>query len=138
MRKCTRVLSVVIVVAVLCSMLSITTYAKSSDFVVENGVLTEYNGTDEKVIIPDNLGITKIGYAAFMHKNTMKFVKVPEGVTELGESSFQNSNNLTSIELPSTLKIIEGNAFLYCNNLVDIEIPQSVTHIGAYAFYNCH
>lgn len=37
--------------------------SNTSDFVIENGVLTKYNGSNENVVIPD--GVTEIGSRAF-------------------------------------------------------------------------
>lgn len=74
------------------------------DFVIENGVLTEYIGQDLNVTIPD--GIKKIGKGAFISYRCRNItsVAIPEGVTEIGDKAFQQLEKLTNVTLPSTLK----------------------------------
>ncbi|MEE3404828.1 MAG: leucine-rich repeat domain-containing protein, partial [Acutalibacteraceae bacterium] len=78
------------------------------DFVIENGVLVKYSGTEGDVIIPD--GITEIGTAAFEDCATLESITIPEGVTKIGTAAFE-----------------------YCAALGRIVIPDSVTEIGVFA-----
>ena len=138
MKKIRKATGTVIILALLLSTLSITSLASNqSDFVVENGVLTEYTGTDANVVIPRDLGITEIGTYAFVHKNTMVSVVIPEGVQVIGISAFQNSNNLTAVQLPSTVTEIGASAFCFCNSLMDIQLPSDLTYLGGIAFEGC-
>lgn len=86
-------------------------FVVKEEFVVEGGVLTEYNGSASKVVIPDNKDITTIGYGVFMNKTGITEVIVPEGVEKLDRA-----------------------AFAYCRDLVKIKLPSTIEHIGDYAF----
>ena len=54
----------------------------NNDFVIENGVLVKYTGTDENVIIPN--GVKKIADCAFIYNKTVKTVVIPDGVEVIG------------------------------------------------------
>lgn len=84
----------------------------SSDFVIENGVLTRYRGPGGDVVIPE--GVTSIDGAAFYKRNDLTSVTIPEGVARIGSITFA-----------------------YCTGLTEITIPASVTSIGEWAFSNC-
>ncbi len=105
------------------------------EFVVEDGVLTSYNGTDEEIVIPENLGITEIGDNAFSGKN-IKTIKIPSGVVRIGDRAFYNCSSLQNIELPYGLEDIGDNAF-ESSGLTRIVLPGTVKQIGAYAFRYC-
>ena len=51
----------------------------ASDFVIENGVLTAYTGTDANVVIPE--GVTKIGDRVFSENTTITNVSLPSTLT---------------------------------------------------------
>ena len=76
----------------------------------ENGVLTNYKGTDTEVVIPD-------------------------GVTAIGLEVFYSNFNLVSITIPNSVTSIEVAAFCNCINLANVIIPNSVTSIGDSAFF---
>ena len=65
-------------------------YAQSeaSDFEVVNGVPVAYHGAGGSVVIPDDLGITKIGDNAFYQNASITSVSIPEGVAEIGNNAF--------------------------------------------------
>ncbi len=62
-----------------------------SDFTVDGGVLTKYNGKGGEVIIPD-------------------------GVTEIGKGAFTWSSGVTGVTLPLSLKKIEWYSFFECGS----------------------
>ena len=82
------------------------------EFVIENGVLTKYNGPGGDVI-------------------------VPEGVEKIEHSVFDNCVKLTGVTLPESLLAIEFHAFMDCRNLAEITIPKNVRKIGPWAFFYC-
>ena len=82
--------------------------SKSNDFVIENGVLKEYKGTDADVVIPE--GVTKIGDSAFYACQSIESIVVPKGVTRIGEYAFFGCQNLSKVELPSGIDFIDNAA----------------------------
>ena len=52
-----------------------------SDFIIENGILIKYKGTESDLVIPD--GVTGIGDKAFWKCTNLKSVTLPEGVTQV-------------------------------------------------------
>ena len=106
----------------------------SKDFVIEDGVLKEYQGKSNAVIIPD--GVTEIGKECFS-KSIIKSVIIPNSVTTLGEKAFWCCINLKSVEIPDSVTSIDDYAFQGCLNLTSLIIPDSVTSIGKFAFSSC-
>ena len=86
-----------------------TAFAEEGDFVIEDGILTEYHGPGGDVVIPD-------------------------GVTVIGVYSFSDCENLTSVTIPASVTTIVGTAFQNCTSLTNVVIPNTVTSIGADAF----
>jgi len=103
------------------------------DFVVSNGVLTKYYGSGGDVVIPDNLGITRIGEEAFYQNFSVNSVTIPEGVTSIGYMAFEQCS-MNNVHLPESLSSIERSAFMECHSLTSITIPSGVTNIGESAF----
>ena len=64
-----------------------------SDFIIENGVLERYCGTEARVVIPE--GVTAIGGDAFRKNNGLVSGKIPEGVKRV--DGFGYCKNLTSV-----------------------------------------
>lgn len=58
-------------------------------------------------------------------------------VSEIGDRAFINREDITSVIIPDTVKTIGDRAFFGCINMTSITIPDSVTHIKAWAFYDC-
>ena len=108
----------------------------NKDFVIENGVLEDYKGSDTDIVIPE--GVTAIGYIAFQSCKFLKSVDIPDGVTIIGERAFYNCTRLSSINIPDGVTSIGDKAFYNCQSLKSITIPDSVKSIGKWAFDNCH
>ncbi len=108
--------------------------SSASDFIIENGVLTEYVGPGGDVAIPE--GVTAIGEFAFSN-SSITAVTIPKNVKSIEWNAFMNCRNLKSVSLPkSDIKIGIG-AFFGCRNLTDIVIPEGVTTMGSGAFSDC-
>ncbi|MCL2157556.1 MAG: leucine-rich repeat domain-containing protein [Methanobrevibacter sp.] len=107
---------------------------ESLDFTIDKGVLIKYNGEDSEVEVPS--GVTSIGVTAFLDKNTLSKIVLPEGVTEL-QSGFMRCSNLETIILPNSLEIIPQMAFQGCISLKSLVLPKNLKSLGEMAFYDC-
>lgn len=108
----------------------------SSDFDIDDDVLTQYTGDDAHVSVPD--GITRIGDNAFSGKTSIQTIVLPDSVTVIGGSAFRHCDNLETINLPEGLTEIEFDAFTYCDSLTSLEIPSTVETVGGDAFLFCN
>jgi len=111
-------------------------YVKGPEFDVYNGVLLKYNGPGGDVVIPDNMGITSIGYQAFFYCSSLKSVTMPDSITSLGGRAFGESS-ISSINLSKNLTSIGSEAFRNCKNLTYVALPSGVASIGSAAFTGC-
>lgn len=126
-----------------------------NDFVIENGVLKKYTGTDSDVIIPDSVAV--IGWGAFKECKNFTSVTIPDSVTKIGACAFEGCKNLTSVTIPDSVTeigycafsgcaglqnadgfiIVKNILFEYTGSDTDVTIPDGVTEIGACAFDGC-
>ena len=106
----------------------------TGDFVIAGDILIDYRGSDENVIIPDN--VRGIGECAFAQK-AVKNVTIPHGVTFIGNFAFGECTALESIVIPNSVKTIGNSAFQCCEKLESVVIPESVSEIGEVAFSYC-
>ena len=130
----------------------------NQDFEIESGVLIEYHGRDENVIIPDGVksignsafeycknlfsvtipdSVKNIGNSAFCGCKLLESVIIPDSVTIIGDSAFYNCTNLTSVTIGNSVKNIGNRAFQECSRLISVIIPDSVKSIEEWAFYDC-
>ena len=130
-----RLLSVFLAL-VLCVGLAVPAFAADNDFIIVDGVLTEYAGLGGNVIIPN--GVTKIGNDAFYMRDDLTSVVIPDGVIEIGGGAFGYCFGMTSITIPSSVTQIGSAAFEHCDALTTVTIPGSVTTITDGAFVLCN
>ena len=105
------------------------------NFLIEDGVIVEYNGTGGDVTIPE--GVIAIGEDAFGCYSEITSVVIPESVTVIGNGAFSGCNNLKTISIPDTITEIGNHVFSGCETLEYIHIPATVTSIGDHAFESC-
>jgi len=106
-------------------------------FKIEDGVLISYGGSEEVVVIPEE--VTEIGDKAFAYngpRKNMKTLVLHNGVQIIGSEAFKNCDALTTIEWGTGLKEIEGSAFYDCDGLTEVIIPEGVTSMGSCTFEN--
>lgn len=107
--------------------------------------ISDYNGTDETVIIPaeiDGKTVTGIGVSSFAQCKTVKHLIISEGIVDILDNGFDGTffscKNLETVSLPSTLKTIGRGAFSVCDKLQEINLPAGLISIGDTAFYKCY
>ena len=109
---------------------------KTSDFIIENGVLKKYIGPGGDVVIPE--GVTKLGRevlsGAFSNCRDLKSVTIPSSVTEIEPHVFEGCDSLTSVTIPEGVTEIGAWAFIGCSKLEHITLPGSLTTLGFRAF----
>lgn len=137
---------------------NLTTLPDANGFIIENGILKGYSGSEKNITIP--AGVTTIGESAFYRSKVIESVTIPvgvkiieetafyectklsnvnlpEGLTTIGKQAFRGCTVLTNVILPSTVTTIGGYAFKHCEGIINISIPNGVTTIGEYTFYGC-
>lgn len=106
------------------------------DFVIEDGVLTKYNGPGGDVTLPEN--VIKIGNWAFSGCVNLTDITLLKGIEAIGEWAFVDCTSLTSVILPEGVTEIGRYAFRSCTNLQSITIPASVTtELDNSMFWGC-
>ena len=107
-------------------------------FEVENGVLLAYRGTDEVVVIPEE--ITAIGDGAFNFSQPQKHMKqivLHENIESIGQNAFRNCDSLETVTIPGSVSKVSASAFRGCDALSSVIIEEGVTEIGENAFEYC-
>lgn len=107
----------------------------TENFVIENGVLLKYNGSDEFVTIPDS--VTEIGSSAFLDCKTLVSVTIPDSVTKINKFAFRNCTSLSELNLGNNVAEIGYLSFHGCKNLVSVTFPEGVRFIDVRAFVKC-
>lgn len=134
--------------------------------VITGGVVTQYTGSSDKVIIPsvyENRTVTAIGEYAFYKADSsaaVVSVKLPDTVKTIGDGAFYDCRYLSVIEFTDTVTEIGNNAFfnnarlrelgdissvmsigdgafIGCKQLMSVELPETLTSLGEYAFSDC-
>ncbi len=102
--------------------------------------ISSYIGNSQTVVIPrkiDGKDVTEIGSLAFMLKDTITSVEIPDTVTVIGGQAFDQCISLTKVVLPSNLRSLGGAAFQDCTQLSSIALPEKLEELGGHAFKNC-
>lgn len=114
---------------------AMTVHAAESDFIIQDGTLVEYKGSDKNVVIPDT--VKKIGDKAFYKNRTLKTITIPNSVEKIGEEAFAYCSSLLSVDISDNIETIEEWAFAECEKLESVRIGNRVTDIKEWAFYYC-
>lgn len=84
--------------------------AKTGEYIMVNGMLLWWSGTETELEIPESLDIRRVADKVFYGKDFLKSIVIPEGVISLGEGCFQNCTALEKIAFPKSLAEIGENA----------------------------
>ena len=106
----------------------------NNDFIIKGGVLERYTGTEENVVIPDD--VEEIGEAAFSGTR-VKSVIVEGNIRKIGYRAFHPCQTLESFTVNGKISIIGALAFYHCNRLTEFNVTESPKKIGPKAFAYC-
>lgn len=93
-----------------------------------------------EIAIPEKIDgktVTEIGYMAFVEREKLKGIELPDSITTIGDNAFACCYALEKIELPDGVTTIGDSAFAFCDTLEKIKFPDGITAIGKQAFYDC-
>jgi|GEM_PF-6725152 len=107
----------------------------------ETGItISKYHGNDASIEIPETINgknVTRIGTSAFVYKQSIECIKIPDSVTSVGAHAFESCSGLKTVHLSRNLESIEEYAFFACNKLENITLPETLKKLGDVAFSNC-
>ena len=103
-------------------------------FEIVRGKLKKYEGSDENVMIPEE--VTEIGDYAFSNA-PVRTVIIPETVSAIGTGAFYNCRNLEEIVVPDSVRYVKDGLFSRCLNLKKAVLPDQITVLGKSTFYQC-
>ena len=101
-------------------------------FTIENGVITQYSGSETHLIIPD--GVIRIDDNVFEGHTEIQTVTFPESLTEIGNEAFMGCSSLKSIELSDNVTSIGSRAFYQCHSLEKVRLSKNLTKIPDQCF----
>ena len=147
-----RILSLLLVIALLCGLLATGTVSASESVIAypveggsiyfdkATGAITDCDETVTNAVIPteiDGVAVTSIGYLAFGFCDSLTSVTIPDSATNIGEYAFGFCYSLASVTISDSVTSIGDYAFADCDSLTSVTIPDSVTTIGDSAFEAC-
>ncbi|MDE5984852.1 MAG: S8 family serine peptidase [Eubacterium sp.] len=113
-------------------------YAKSSDFVMINGVITSVFTTKKNIVVPELInGKRPTGLVASLFRySSIESIVLPDSITDIGMDCFYGAKNLKHIIANGVTAFNGDNVFYDCVELRDVSMPKLKT-ITASAFKNC-
>ena len=112
-------------------------YDNTQDFLVVDGVLKKYNGSETVVTIPSDMDIDSIGQRAFYKRTDVRTIIIPNGIRSIANYAFSCCENLSSVTIPDTVNFIGNYAFENCTSLTKIDLPGRLQSVGSYLFSGC-
>ncbi len=142
-----RCLATLLALAMCLTLLPAVALAADDDFVIENGVLTRYNGPGGDIVIPE--GVVNIGWAAFEGSAAVTHITLPNSVVSINYGVFDDCTELTGFSVSSnnrSFSVEDGVLFNKDKTTLvryplakagtEYIIPASVTAIGLCALRN--
>ena len=112
-----------------------TKWIHSKEWIIENGMLLAYNGSSEKLSIPE--GVTAVSDGVFYGNPFIKEVLFPKSLKEIRVESFHTAPLLQKITFRGDVSIIENLAFANCPSLSEVIFEKEIREIGINAFSEC-
>jgi hypothetical protein len=109
--------------------------SRENGFIIDNGVLIKYTGSESSVTIPNS--VTSIREYAFEGCSGLSSITIPNSVTAIGNCAFRDCSGLTSVTIPNSVTSVGNAVFMNCSGLTSVTIPSGVTSIGDSFFENC-
>ena len=103
-----------------------------------NAIITKYNGSETKLVIPDKLDghtVIEIGKRAFYNNGSLEEVTIPSSVQTIGTYAFAFCEDLVTLTTAATK--IKGHAFTNCGSLEIVSLLPEGTAVDERAFYDC-
>ena len=127
-------------------MREISNMNEGENFVIQNGILCQYTGSDETVMIPD--GVTEIADGVFEDCEQRKSLSIPDSIAKMGiniyasiciEAFHVSPNNTAYASKDGVLFSKDHTKLIRCpaNRQGKYVIPEGVTEICEGAFYRC-
>ena len=122
--------------------------SRFEDFKIEFGVLTDFVGDDDEVVVIPN-GVTEIAGWGFQGCNCVRKIVVPASVRNIDEYAFVECHGLRDIVVKhSNESFFSVDGCLFSKkpkvllkvpdvNISHFKIPKGVTAVGNSAFLNC-
>ena len=113
-----------------------------NDFVIEDGVLVDYQGPGGDIVVPE--GVEVLGDGCFqrcsiIQRNSvpMNSISLPKSLTKIGVRVFEHCEGLTEVKIPDRVTEIGDGAFELNRQLSKVKLPKKLVSLGKYAFAGC-
>lgn len=108
---------------------------RMNDWIITNGILKEYNGDGERVIIPDT--VTSVESYAFKKAKNLRELVIPESVNRLGGRAIYLCRTLERVEIKSAKLVMDYHIFQGCESLKEVVFNSCNTYIPVFCFSDC-
>jgi len=96
-----------------------------SNFMIVDGVLTNYTGAGGSVVIPDS--VTDIGDEVFRGRTDITSVTIPGSVTNIGDRAFAECTGITNITFQGDAPVLGEDAFDGVPQTCVVTVPNGAT-----------
>lgn len=104
------------------------------EFVIEKGVLREYNGHSRRVVVPE--GVTELGDRVFAFREWINEIVLPSTLRRIGRRAFFNGA-FGRIVIPASVREVARRAFENCKHLEEAVFEGEKIKLGKLVFAGC-